>query len=164
MFFFSFRLLWRRWFQRIETFERKTMSLATGSLRLGFGIAGESPGDALTWLLASILSTDIWLWCRRQNAVLIWYTPGVTLATAFCCFNMDWLVGREQRLCGRLECLPAAPAGAILQVLLWILALNVTAKSDYPRVHLANELSRDTGTAPLDFHLVSRFSHKLFAL
>lgn len=127
------------------------MSLATGFLRLGFGIAGESPGDAPTWFLASILSTDTWHWCKRQNPVLIWYTPGVTLATAFCCFNVDWLLEREQRLCGQLKCPPAAPAGAILQVLLGILTLNVTVKSDYLGVHLAVELSRDTGTGTGDF-------------
>lgn len=34
------------------------MSLVTGFLLLGFGIAGESPGDVPTPFLASILSTS----------------------------------------------------------------------------------------------------------
>lgn len=133
------------------------MSLATGFLLLGFGIAGESPGDVPTPFLASVWSTG------GGDRSRILFGTQVTLATAFCCFNIDWLIGRAEALrSGHVS--PSSPRWcAILPVLLWILARNVTVNSDYGGVHLANELGRDTGTCTVGFHLVSRFSHQLLA-
>lgn len=59
------------------------MSLATGFLLLGFGIAGESPGDVPTPFLAAVLSTG-----GGDRSRFLFGTQ-VTLATAFCCFNID---------------------------------------------------------------------------
>lgn len=68
------------------------VSQATGFLLLNFGIANESPGDTPN----TIYLPSRPLTLLHLIELCFWYTPAVTLATAFCLLQLQLTDGGER--------------------------------------------------------------------